>query len=76
MNEPRFFSNGSSDPCVKDPNSCTATLQVGRARARARVCVCVCARARACACAGRVTACVYTPLMVPAAHDYLPLCNT
>jgi hypothetical protein len=32
MNEPRFFGNGSSDPCVKDPNFCTATLQVGGQR--------------------------------------------
>ena len=30
MNEPRFFLNGSSDPCAKDPKPCTATLLVGR----------------------------------------------
>lgn len=28
MNEPRFFFNGTSDPCAQDPKKCADTLQV------------------------------------------------
>lgn len=28
MNEPRYFLNGTDDPCAQDPTSCAAKLQV------------------------------------------------